>query len=557
MKRCLQCRRDYYDDSLSFCLDDGAALVDGPSTGEPATAVLPRAVTASEEPTTLFDTGRTAMPIDRRSLVAALGLLVIAALAIGGYFYFTRPSHQIESIAVLPFTNVDGNQDLEYLSDGLTESLINSLSQVPSLSVKARSSVFTYKGKEVTPQQVARDLSVQAVLNGRVTRRDDQVLLNIELVDTKTGDQIWGDQYKRKIADLIQLQSDIAKDVSSRLKERLSGVDQQKVARNYTQNIEAYQLYLRGRYYWNKRTPNDIRRSIEFFQQAIDKDPTYALAYAGLAEGFILIPGYREGSPQEYYPKARAAAMKAIEIDASLAEAHNALAAVMSNYDWKFADAEAEWRKAIELNSNYASAHQWYAEHLKNMGRNGEALTEMKTAQELDPLSLIINGLLSAMYRANGQNDEALEQLNKTLEIDPNFPRTHLFLAETYQVMGRYDDAADEFAKTFLLSGGPPDKVAQFTTTLKNAYKSGGLKAFSRTMSDLLENTPELGGRAPVTVVAGYLADAGETDKAFEVLEQAYQRHDDTITMIKDSRLDRIKSDPRYLDLIRKVGLPE
>ena len=161
------------------------------------------------------------------------------------------------------------------------------------------------------------------------------------------------------------------------------------------------------------------------------------------------------------------------------------------------------------------------------------------------------------MYRANGQNDEALEQLNKTLEIDPNFPRTHLFLAETYQVMGRYDDAADEFAKTFLLSGGPPDKVAQFTTTLKNAYKSGGLKAFSRTMSDLLENTPELGGRAPVTVVAGYLADAGETDKAFEVLEQAYQRHDDTITMIKDSRLDRIKSDPRYLDLIRKVGLPE
>jgi tetratricopeptide (TPR) repeat protein len=249
--------------------------------------------------------------------------------------------------------------------------------------------------------------------------------------------------------------------------------------------------------------------------------------------------------------------VKAIEIDPSLSEAHNALASVMSSYDWKFADAEAEWRKAIALNPNYASAHQWYAEHLHSMGRKTEALAEMRTAQELDPLSLIINGLLAQMYNANGQTEQALEQLKKTLEIDPNFPRTHLFLAEVYQSQAKYEDAADEFNESFRLSGGPPDKAAQFALKIKNAYKRGGPKAYSRTIAEVLDSRSGPGSGAPSVVVAGYWADAGETERAFAVLEKAYEQHDDSMLMLKAPRLDRIKSDPRYLELIRKVGLPE
>jgi tetratricopeptide (TPR) repeat protein len=258
---------------------------------------------------------------------------------------------------------------------------------MPSLAVKARSSVFTYKGKEVSPQQVAKDLSVQAVLNGRIAQRGDLIMLSVELIDTATGNQLWGDQYTRKLADLVQLQSDLARDVSGKLKTKLTGAEQQQVSKNYTENIEAYQLYLRGRYHWNKRTPNDIRKGFEYFQQAIDKDPTFALAYAALAESYIVAASYRVGQPQDNYARARSAAAKAIEIDPTLAEAHNALASVMSN-EWRFADAEAEWKKALELNPNYATAHQWYAEQLTSMGRYQEALAEIKRAQELDPLSL-------------------------------------------------------------------------------------------------------------------------------------------------------------------------
>jgi eukaryotic-like serine/threonine-protein kinase len=567
MRRCPECRRDYYDESLIYCLDDGARLLDGPRIDAEPTAIIPAVDPSSEAATRTFGntetTNETLAGVSgprhrKRRLVFVLSLAVLAAVSGWTAYTYYRggQSRQIESIAVMPFVNAAGNADLEYLSDGITESLINSLSQLPALSVKARSSVFTYKGKDVTPQQVANELSVQAVMNGRVQQRGDQVILNVELVDGATGNQLWGDQYARKLADLIELQSEIARDVSGKLRAKLTGAEQQKVTKNYTENTEAYQLYLRGRHHWNKRTADNIQKSIGYFQQAIDKDPTYALAYAGLAEAYILIPNYRLGAPHEYYPKARAAAMRAIEIDGTLAEAHNALASVVSNFDWKFSEAEREWKTALSLNPNYATAHQWYGEFLMAMGRYDEAIEEMRRAAALDPLSPIINGMFGVALMLNGQPEQAIEQLNKTLEIDPNFPRTHLFLAQAHQQMGRYEAAIDEFAKHYLLAGGSPEKAQELAERLRKAYRTGGPKAYVRAFAETIEANQGSSG-APAFVLASYWAHAGETDRAFAVLEKAYAKHDDSLLSLKDRRLDPLKSDPRYKDLLRRVGLPE
>src|SRR5436190_2754457 len=561
MKRCPECCRDYYDDSLLYCLDDGSALLEGPaSADESPTAILSGPDSTKNEISGLTTgTGTLLSKSSRPKRYLLVSFLLLVAIGLGGFFayrYFA-PTKQIESIAVMPFVNESGNPDFEYLSDGITESLINSLSQIPGISVKARSSVFTYKGRTVSTQQVAQDLGVQAVLNGRILQRGDQVLMNVEMVDASTGNQIWGDQYTRQSADLLKLQSEIASDVSKKLKARLTGAESQKVARNYTENTEAYHLYLRGRYYWNRRTADDIKKSVDYFQQAIDKDPTYALAYAGLAEAYILMSSYGAASPKESFPKARVAASKAIEMDPSLAEAHNALASVLGSYDWKFAEAEAEWRNTLALNPNYASGRQWYAEHLLFTGRYSEGIEEMKRAQELDPLSLIINGLVGVAYRMNGQNDQALEQLTKTLELDPNVPRTHLFLAETYQAMGQYEKAVDEFARCFSLLGIPAEKVNPATALVKEKYRTAGPKGYSRAMAEMIEANQSAPSEAPKTVMASYWGAAGEFDKAFALLEKGFEEHDDDMLMIKDPRMGALKSDPRYNDLLRRMGLPE
>jgi TolB-like protein/Tfp pilus assembly protein PilF len=557
MKRCPNCRRDYFDDSLVYCLDDGGRLLEGPAPDGVRTEILPGPATLNEPKTLAFAPPVTTAEIKPRArrAVPVIALVLLAGLGCLGYIYYSKSRH-IESIAVMPFVNTGGNPDIEYLSDGITESLINSLSRIPALTVKARSSVFAYKGKEVSPQQVAKDLTVQAVLTGRVLQRGEQVVMNVELVDAATGDQIWGEQYTRAMTDLAQLQSDIARDVSGEIKAKLTGAEEQKVLRSSTTNAEAYRLYLLGRHYWNKRTPNDIRKSAEYFQKAIDADPTYALAYSGLAEAYILIPNYRFGAPGDYYPKARAAAQKAIEIDDTLAEAHNALASVACDYEWKFPEAETEFRNAISLNPNYASAHQWYAEFLLAMGRNAEALAEIKRAQELDPLSLIINGLLGVTLKVNGQPEQALEQLNKTQEQDPTFPRTQIFLGELYQSMGKFEEAADAFRNLAILNGMPLNTADQMAMKAKNAARAGGEKLYSRTMAEIFESAP-LASAPPPAVMANYWARAGEVDKAFAILEKAYQQRDESLLLLKNARFDPIKNDPRYKDLIRRIGLPE
>lgn len=567
MKRCPKCTRDYYDDSLSFCLDDGSELLEGPASGdEPETAIFGSSGRANEAPTrkvpaaVLTDETRPTSSFDRRTIIVAASLLVLVGVFswVGYKYYGGVKADSIESIAVMPIVNVAESAELEYLSDGITESLINSLSQVPNVSVKARSSVFTYKGKEVTTQQVADDLSVQAVLNGQLRQMGDQIVLNVELVDAATGDQLWGERYARRMADLVQLPGEIARDVSGKLRAKLTGPERQKVAKNYAENTEAYQLYLRGRYHWNRRTPDDISRSVDYFQQAIDKDPSYALAYAALAEAYILTANYRIERPDEAYPKARAAAEKAIEIDGTLAEPHNALATVLSNHEWKFAEAENAWQKALSLNPNYASAHQWYAEFLIAMGRNADALSEMKRAQELDPVSLIINGMVGVTLKLNGRPEEGLQQLKKTLEMDPNFPRTHLYLAELYQSLGRYEEAVDELAKHAILNGASASDAERLSVMIKNAAKAHGAKGYARALLEIMQiqEAPTPFGPPPAIIAAMYVQ-AGDHDKAFSILEKAYRDRDESILMLKDYRFDAIKTDARYKDLIRRVGLPE
>jgi TolB-like protein/Tfp pilus assembly protein PilF len=570
MKRCPECRRDYYDDSLLYCLDDGSALLEGPaSMDEPATAVFPSGHTTEEARTRTFENetstqrlGSASSKISKRnSLIAgAIGIAIVTALGVGSYLYYGRSNEQISSLAVMPFVNESGNSEIEYLSDGMTETLISSLSQIPKLSVKARSSVFRYKGKDIEPQKVAQDLGVQAIITGRVLQRGDSLTLNMEMVDASTGNQIWGDQYNRKITDLVTLQSDIARDVSTKLRAKLSGADERKVTRSFTTNPEAYQLYLQGRYYWNKRSEADIRKSIDFFQKAIDKDPTFALAYAGLADAYTTLPSYTNDTGLDSYPRARAAALKALELDESLAEPHATLGTVFLEHEWNFSDSEKEFKRAIELNPNYATAHHWYSEYLLAMGRKDEALAEIKRAQELDPLSLIINGIVGVVHSVRGEYDQAVAQLKKTIEMDPNFARAHLFLAEVYRDHGKFEEAIDEQEKHLTLLGLPREKAGTMAEELRTEYRKSGEKAYYRKLLEFIEEVratnPNLS--PPLFEIAVIYERLGEPDKAFEFLEKSYAQHEpDIVRLVEVRNFESIRSDPRFADLVRRIGFPQ
>ena len=437
MKRCPQCNRVETDDSLVFCRTDGTELVSDslPLPGEAGTArlgtapteietsILPQATDAnmrrSTGPTTVLptptipNTTRELTKPKRSWITIASAVFLAAALSVGGYFYFTRKTTDtIQSIAVMPFVNESGNSDVEYLSDGMTETLIGSLSQLPNLNVKARSSVFRYKGKETDAKTIGRELNVQAILNGRVVQRGDQITLSLELVDVLTENAIWSQQYNRKQTDLVTLQSEVARDVSSKLKSKLSGADVAKVEKTYTANPEAYQLYLKGKFFWNKRTGGSLKQAAELYQQAIEKDPNYALAYSGLAETYVLFSSYDVAPATDSMPQAKAAALRALEIDDSLAEAHTALGFYLSNYEWDRDSSEREYRRAIELKPNYSTAHHWLGADLGNVKRLEESIAEMRRAEELDPLSPIIGTNLADMLVYARRYDEAIHNTN-------------------------------------------------------------------------------------------------------------------------------------------------
>lgn len=576
MKRCPACKRVENDDALLFCRADGTPLVyhsgsvgaeagtarlgSAPVASEVETSVLPQHATDAgiSRPTgsttvlapqqTIARTGELSRPKQTKAIVFVAAVF-IAAIAVSAYFYFLRKNTAaIQSVAVLPFTNQSGNSDIEYLSDGITESLINSLSQLPNLSVKARSTVFRYKGKDVTPQQVGSELSVQAVLNGRVTQRGDQLTLNLELVDARTGDQIWGEQYIRRTADLVSLQSEIARDVSNKLRVKLSGADEQKLAKNYTANAEAYQLYLRGRFYWNKRAPQDLQKAVEYFQQAIAVDPNYALAYSGLADSFALLSNVAVAVPREGMLKAREAALKALSLDDQLAEAHASLGIILCDYDYDFAGAEREYKRAIELNPKYATAHHFYGNLFSHLGRPEESFAEFRRALELDPLSLVINRMYGESLFYARKYDESITQLKKTLELNSNFTLTHSSLSNAYQLKGNYAAAVEEFAKEEELKNR-----SENAAMIRESFAKGGWQGFLRAMT---------GTRRPDNLefyeVARFHAALGEKDQAFAELNKSYEKRENSLVSLKvDPHLDPLRSDSRFAELMRRIGLPQ
>jgi len=588
MKRCPECRRDYYDDTLLFCLDDGNALLEGPATAggrdEPATAILsglevpPFGSSSSESATRaqINTTNETEMLPDvsygspakaasrkNSSIAGVLGIMLITALGVGSYLYYGLGSaKQINSIAVMPFVNESGNADVEYLSDGMTETLISSLSQIANLNVKGRSSVFRYKGKDVDTKTLGKELGVQAVLYGRVIQRGEQLTLSLELLDAVTENVIWSGKYDRKQADVVSLQSEIAHDVSNKLKTKLSGADVAKVEKGYTASPEAYRLYLQGRFYWNKRTGPDLKKSVEYFDQAIAMDPGYALAYSGLADVYQVLPGYVSDPPAEVaYPKARAAAQKALDIDANMAEPHAALAVVLHEYEWNHAEAEKEYKRAIELDPKYPSAHQWYGNFLLNMGRFQEGIAEMERAIELDPLSPVINANLGRAYRAAHRYDDAIAQYKKTLEIVPTFALAQFHLTDTYFVAGMYEQAIEFDRQARLSQGDPAEQVETEAAAARDAYRRGGERGFWQFVLEMVQKASrEKNREVDPYNLARFQLGMGNKDAALDALEKAVaagKGQQDTVRLKAEPIWDPLRTELRFKELLRKVGLPE
>jgi serine/threonine-protein kinase len=491
--------------------------------------------------------------IKHHKLTAAVIAVIVLAAGITALVLYLRARTSnvaIKSIAVMPFVNEGGKAELEYLSDGMTDTLISSLSQLPNLSVKARSSVFRYKGKETNPQTIGKELNVQAILNGRIAQRGDQLTLTLELVDAQTENVIWSEQYNRQQADLVSLQSEIARNVSTKLQTKLSGVEEQKVAKTYTTNPEAYQLYLKGLFYWNKRTPEALKNAVDYFNQAIAKDPNYAQAHAGLALTYVLLPEYSLSPPHEAHPKTKAAAKKALEIDESLAEAHTALAYSLSSYDWKFAEADREFQRAIQLNPNYATAHQWHAESLVATQRFDEAIAEAKRAAELDPLSLVINHALGFCYLYARQYDQAIQQYRKTIELDQNWYIAHWFLGFAYEMKGLSREAIAEYQKAKELNDDP-----YVLGLLGHGYAASGRRdEATKVLAEMNEVAKQR--YVPAYSFAQVYAGLGDKEHAFQWLEKSYQDRAYDITYLKvDPFFDNLRSDPRFADLVRRIGL--
>ncbi len=576
MKRCPECRRDYTDETLNFCLDDGAALVDGPaSVDEPATAILEVGRISSEQGTrtighNVAPTGKSGVietvepkrNVSKRTGLIAAGLaLLVIGLGVGCYFYYGRNAGlRIDSLAIMPFVNESGNIEYEYLSDGLTETLINNLSQLPDLSVKARSSVFSYKGKNASLQQIGTELAVQAVLNGRVLQRGDNITISVELVDARNGNQIWGEQYNQKLVDLTALQSSIARDVSNKLHQKLTAAEDRQVAKNYTTNSDAYQLYLKGLFHWNKRTVDDLKTAIVYFDQAREKDPSFALAYVGLALTYSVLPSntlLTKEETNEANLKGKAAALRALELDNSLAEPYAVLAMAKVN-EWDFAGAENEFKRAIEINPNYATAHQWYSELLGRQGRIDEALVEIKKAYEVDPFSTAVNMNVGLRYLEAARTDEAVTQFKKTIELSPDYPMAYWSLADIYLERGMYEESFAMSSKgNLLLKVETPESEERKTSELRQAVKAEGVRGYWRKALEYEMEWYERGLTTPFYVAAVY-AELGDKDKAFEWLEKAYVTHAFDLANLKTNRRFRsLHSDPRFHDLVRRIGLSQ
>ncbi len=479
-------------------------------------------------------------------------LLVAGAIGLGFYLHARGSEVAIESIAVLPFENRSNDPDADYISDGITESINNSLTRLPNLKVIPHSVAFHYKGKAIDAQKVGDELRVNAVLTGRVGQRGDNLTVSVELDDVRNGKQLWGEQYNRKMADLLAVKSDIAREVSQRLRSQLSGEDQQKLTKGSTANPEAYQLYLKGNYYTSKYTKDGFRKSIDYFNQAIALDPNYGLAYNGLAFSYMNSEDWFM-PPNEAVPKARDAARRALAIDETIADAHLSLALIAHWYEWDWATAEREFKRAIELKPDDPRPHGFYAWYLAPMGRNDQAIAEAKRAQQLDPVSPEANFFLGAVLVFTRQYDQAIEQLRSGIELDPTYWFAHYFLGRAYEQKGRLPEAIAEFQRALELEKDNAENWAN----LGHAYALSGKRAEAQKIIDHLKQLSAHSYVAPYNIAAIY-AGLGEKDQAFAWLDRAYADRSGFLAFYftTDTRMDSLRSDSRFQELVRRIGLP-
>jgi serine/threonine protein kinase/Tfp pilus assembly protein PilF len=459
-------------------------------------------------------------------------------------------SARIDSIAVLPFANVGKDPKTEYLSDGITESLINSLSQLPNLTVMSRNTVFRYKDQATDPQRMGHDLGVRAILTGRLVQSGEDLLISVNLEDVQDKRQIWGAQYNRKLSNLVSVQEEIASDIYGRLRPKLDGEEMKRVSKRPTEDVEAYQFYLQGLFYWNKWTEADFKKAADYFTQAVQKDSRYALSYAGLADTYSLLGSAGYLPPTEAWPKAKAAAMQALEIDDTLAEAHTSLGLVKEHYEWDWTGADREFKRAIELNPNSANAHLWYGDFLSNTGRLDDGMRETKRAKDLDPPSLIINTKLGWQFYLSSQYDQAVEQLRKVLEIDQKFAPARRILEGVYSQMGKQKEAVAEREKFVSLSGSP-ELAASIEEDFSKSGYNGVLRSWLDGMTELSKH-----GYVSSYDIAQIYARMGEKDQTLTWLEKAYDEHDSGLVSVGvDPLFNSVRSDARFLALLKRMRL--
>jgi TolB-like protein/DNA-binding winged helix-turn-helix (wHTH) protein len=490
-------------------------------------------------------------PGGKRNLYAmlAIGLVLFVAAA----FWFSRDREAIHSVAILPFANSTHDPATEYLSDGISESIIESISQLPNLRVTAWSTVARFKNPAKDPLTIGNELGVKAILTGSIVQSGDQLRIQTELVDLATGSRLWGERYTRQANEVIPLQKEIAVRISRALRLKLSGQDTERISKQFTTDPEAYTLYLKGRYFWNKRDQKNLQKAISYFRQAIERDPTYALAYAGLADTYNLMDDWGKTPPSESFPLAKAAALKALEIDDSLAEAHTSLAFIKANYEWDFPAAEKEFQRAIALNPNYATAHQWYAIYLATRHRFDDAEREIKTAQTLDPLSLIINLGVGEIYEFERKYDLALTQFQKTLELDPNFMGALGHMVSVYEWKGMEGEAKAAAQKAAAAAGD-----ANEATAFARLPAEGGKQARARYyLQDDLKNKAAGKYVAPDGLAENYMV-LGDRAQAMRWLNTAYSEHASGLVFLTvNPNFDPIRHSPEFQQLLRKMGFQE
>jgi TolB-like protein/class 3 adenylate cyclase/Flp pilus assembly protein TadD len=500
---------------------------------------------------------RPAPTFRRKHVLTAAAAFLTAASGLVVWFYSRQANVTTlppeKSVAVLPFENLSEEKGNAYFADGIQEEILTRLAKIADLKVISRTSTQQFQSKPANLSEIAKQLGVANILDGSVQRSADQVRVNVQLINAATDAHLWADTFDRKLTDIFAVESDIATTIAETLQAKLTGAEKTAVAKRPTANTEAYELYLKGRFFWNKRTGADLRTAIDYFNQAIGKDPSYALAYAGLADSYDLLPPYGAASPADSYPRAKSAAKKALELDDTLAEAHTSLGLALDNYHLDFEQSLKEYERAIRLNPNYATAHHWHGELLGAMGRFDEAIAQLKRAQELDPLSLIINCDLGEVYTYARQYDKAIEQLRKAIEMDPRFYYAHRRLGEVLQLTGRLDDAIAEYRKAVELNDDPT-----VLALLGQAYARAGQQEEGQRILARLSEEAKSRYVSAYSFALIFLA-LGDKERAIDEIERAYrERAGEDIDLIKvDPLLDDLRGNPRFEALVQKVLAPK